>query len=72
MAKDFGHQFVHLMEKIENDYQTLSNLVKSTWKTTGMAKNTMFNLFTKFQSHIITNKRKSEYCTSTLKVINKD
>lgn len=30
MAKDLDHQFILLVEKIENSYQILSNIVKNT------------------------------------------
>ncbi len=44
VAEDLGHQFVLLAEKMGDSYQTLSNLVKTTWKSTGMARDTMSDL----------------------------
>lgn len=71
LAKDLGHQFMLLAKKVEDSYQILSNLVKSTWKATGMAKNIMSNLFAKLRPHITANKGKSEHHTSTFKAIDK-
>ncbi len=44
VAKDFYCQFMFLMGKMEDGYQILFNLVKSTWKSINISKDTMFDI----------------------------
>lgn len=71
MAENLGHQFVFLVKKMENRYQIFADLIKCTWKETGMAKDTMSNLFSRLYFYINANKKKGEYYTSTLERIDK-
>lgn len=72
VVKDFGHQFVLLAEKIGNGYQTFVNLVKSTQKSTCMARNTITGIIASLQPNITTNKRKSKNRASIFKKLEKD
>lgn len=71
MAKDLGHQFLLLSRKMRDGYQTFSNLIKSTWKLTGKAKDTMVGIIANLRPHITVNKGKSENRASTLKALEK-
>lgn len=68
LAKDHEHQFVFLLGKMGNNYQTFANQIKSTWKSTGMARDTMASIVASLQPHIIA---KSKNCMSTLEALEK-
>ena len=71
MAKDIGHQFILLAEKMGDGYQQFSDLVKRTWKETGMAKDIMTGIITRLQPHITANKEKGVFRSKTLAAIDK-
>ena len=71
VAKDFGHQFILLAEKMGDGYQQFSDLVKRTWKETGMAKDTMTGIITRLRPHITANKEKGVFRSKTLAAIDK-
>lgn len=71
VAEDLGHQFVFLAKKMGDGYQTFANLVKSTWKSTSIARDTMAGIVASLRPHIIANKRKSENRASTLEALEK-
>ena len=71
VAKNLGHQFIFLAEKIGDGYQQFFNLVKCNWKETGMAKNTMTDIIIRFCSYITANKEKDVFHIKTLVGINK-
>ena len=71
VAEDLGHQFIFLAEKMGDGYQQFSDLVKRTWKETGMAKNTMTGIITRLRPHITANKEKGVFRSKTLAAIDK-
>ena len=71
IAKNLGYQFVFLAEKIKDGYQIFFNLVKCTWKKTGIARNIILNLFSKLRPYVNANKKKSKHRISTLQTIDK-
>lgn len=71
VAEDLGHQFILLAKKMGDGYHKFSDLVKRTWKDTGMAKNTMTGIITRLRPHVNANKQKGEHRTKPLQAINK-
>ena len=71
VAKDLGHQFILLAEKMRDGYQQFSDLVKHTWKETGIAKNIMTDIIIRLRPHITINKEKNVFSSKTLVAINK-
>ena len=71
VAKNLGHQFIFLAEKMEDKYQQFSDLVKRTWKKTGIAKDTMTDIITRLRSHITANNEKDVFRSKTLAAIDK-
>ena len=71
LAKDLGHQFIFLAKKMGDGYQQFFDLVKCTWKETGMAKDIMTGIITRLCPHITANKKKGVFCSKILAAIDK-
>ena len=71
VAKNLGHQFIFLAEKMEDGYQQFSDLIKRTWKETGMTKDTITGIITKLCPHITANKKKIVFHSKALAAIDK-
>lgn len=71
MAKNLDHQFLLLVEKIEDSYQILSNILKKIWKLIRIVRNIVSDLFAKLQLHIVINKKKDKYHINRLQAIDK-
>ena len=56
---------------MRNGYQQFSNLVKRTWKETGMAKDTMIGIIMRLYPHITANKEKNVFRSKTLAAVHK-
>ena len=71
VAKNLGHQFIFLVEKMGDEYQQFFDLVKRPWKKTGRAKDTMTSIITRLRFHINTNEKKSVFRIKVLVAFDK-